>query len=94
MPDNLRSGELEDFVHDMIPESDPVLPRARCYIDDIPGEDRKFSDAKRTRAYVHAWLAAHKKPRLMGTAITAGDLNPDVPVADAFVAWLRNVFEF
>ena len=36
MPDNRSSGELEDFVHDLIPATDPVLPRAKCYIDEIP----------------------------------------------------------
>ena len=27
MPDNQRSGELEDFIYDMIPVSDPIIPR-------------------------------------------------------------------
>ena len=50
MPNNQRSGELENFVHDMIPANDPILPRARRYVDEIPEENRKFTDAKLARA--------------------------------------------
>ncbi len=94
MPDNRRAGELEDFVHDMISVTDPILPRAKCYIDGIPEGDRRFANAKLTRAYVHAWLATREKPRPMGTAIAAGDLLHDVPVAKNFIDWLRKLFEF
>ena len=94
MPDNQRRGELEDFVAEMIPGDDPTWPRAKRYIDDIPGEERKFRTNKLTRAYVHAWLAARKNPRPMGTAITAGDLLHDAPIAATFVDWLRELFDF
>ena len=80
MPDNKGSGELEDFVYNMIPVNDPIFPRAKRYIDEIPENDRKFTDGKLTRAHVHAWLATRKKPRPMGTAITAGDLLHDASI--------------
>ena len=94
MPDNQRRGELEDFVAEMIPGGDPTWPRAKRYIDDIPGEERKFRPNKLTRAYVHAWLAAREDPRPMGIAITAGDLLHDAPIAASFVGWLRELFAF
>ena len=94
MPDNQCVGELENFVCDMIPANDPILPRAQRYIDDIPAKDRKFKDAKLTRAHVHAWLATREKPRPMGTAITAGDLDCNVRLASSFVNWLRKLFQF
>ena len=94
MPDNQHGGELEDVVHAMIPENDPMLPRARRYINGIPEKDRKFANAKLTKAHVHAWLASCKRPRPMGTAISAGDLRHDVPITNAFVGWLRELFEF
>ena len=93
MPDNKSGGELENLVHEMIPKGDPILPRARSYIDQIPERDRKFTNAKLTRAYVHAWLATRAKPRPMGLAIAAGDLRHDVPTASSFVTWLRLLFE-
>ena len=46
MPDNLSAGELEDFVVQMIPEGDQVWPLSQRYIEEIPQEERKFSDGK------------------------------------------------
>ena len=94
MPGNHRRGELEDFVADMIPEGDTTWPRAKLYVDGIPKEERKFAGSKRTRAYVHSWLATREDPRAMGTAITSGDLLHDAPIAASFVEWLRKLFGF
>ena len=74
MPDNGSTGELEDFVIRMIKDHDPVWPLAQAYIDNIPGDDRKFSSAKSDKAKLYAWLATRKKPNRMGAAIGAGDL--------------------
>ena len=92
MPDNLSAGELEDFVAGMIPPTDPVWPMSEKYIDGIPGEHRKFSDGKIVRAKVHAWLAARRRPRQMGTAIEAGDLDTNVAQVQMFLEWLRDLF--
>ena len=92
MPNNVDAGELEDFVAQMIPQSDLVWPRSRDYINGIPAEDRKFAVNKTTRAQVHAWLAAREDPRRMGTAIAAGDLDVAVPLAVQFVDWLVRLF--
>ena len=93
MPDNQNSGELEDFDYSMIPENDPILPCAKHYIDSIPKKHRKFTNKKLVRAYLHAWLATCKKPRPMGLAITANDLNGNAAGAGQFVDWLRQLFE-
>ena len=93
MPDNQRSGELEDFVADLIPEDDQIWSMAKRYIDRIPEELRLFRPQKLLRAQVHAWLATRKKPRPMGLAIEAGDLKHDAPVALTFASWLQNLFE-
>ena len=91
MPDNSTPGELEDFVTKLVPEDDPVWPLAERYIDDIPSEHRKFK-GKESRAKLHAWLATRREPRKMGLAISAKDLDAEVPVAGEFVAWLRALF--
>ena len=77
MPDNRRSGELEDFVQTMIPEGDPICPLSQKYIDDIPSEEREFSEGKELRAKLHAWLATRKEPGRMGSAVGRGDLQVD-----------------
>ena len=92
MPDNMSVGELEDFVVQMIPDDDPVWDLSKRYIDGIPPQDRKFIEKKRSRAQVHAWLAAREDPRQMGTAIKAGDLKVDGALSQKFVAWLNALF--
>ena len=92
MPDNASSGELEDFVSQMISDDDPVWPRAQCYIDGILEQDRKFTGKKIQRARLHAWLATREDPRLMGAAIGAGDLEVDGELSTTFADWLRRLF--
>jgi len=94
MPNNQNEGELEDFIYRMIPNGDPILPAVKNFIDNIPEKDRKFSDKKRVRAYVHAWLATRKKPNPMGLAITTQDLDKDAIEAVWFYNWLRELFQF
>ena len=92
MPDNLSPGELEDFIYKLIPEDDPIWPRTNQYIKNIPSKDRKFTDRKEHRAKIHAWLATRKKPRRMGAAIGAGDLDSSAPIAQDFYKWLHLLF--
>lgn len=92
MPDNGSNGELEDFLVTMLPDGDPVWPRAVAYIDGIPGRDRKFKEGKALRAQLHAWLATRKEPRPSGRAILAGDLRVDGILAGKFVDWLKRLF--
>lgn len=92
MPNNVSSGELEEFIAGMIPTKDPVWPRSEAYIDGIPAADRKFASGKTLRAKVHSWLATRAEPRMMGAAIGAGDLNVQAPDAGGIVDWLRRLF--
>ena len=92
LPDNRTPGEIEDFVVTMIPQGDPVWPRAVQYIDGIPTRDRSFNLNKATKAKLHAWLATRRQPGRMGTAIGAGDLLASGPLATTFVGWLKALF--
>ncbi len=92
MPDNESTGELEDFVTRLIPDQDPIWPRAQRYIDDLPAAHRKFAAQKVLRAKIHAWLAVREEPRKMGAAIGAGDLDVAAPLAGRLVGWLRDLF--
>ncbi|MCY4079347.1 MAG: hypothetical protein OXF54_03835 [Caldilineaceae bacterium] len=93
MPDNRSTGELEDFVGNMIPSGDPVWPRAQAFIDGIPPDDRKFAPGKIQRAKVHAWLATRESPRPMGLSIRVGDLDTSASNTTTFVNWLRELFK-
>ena len=92
MPDNVSSGELENFVEQMIPPNDPVWPLSQQYINDIPLTQRKFAESKTLRAQIHAWLAARADPRQMGLAIRTRDLNTDDLLPQTFVTWLTRLF--
>ena len=93
MPDNSATGELENFVEQMIPADDHVWPLAQQYIDNIPPSDRKFAAGKSLRAQIHAWLAAREDPRQMGLAIRTRDLAITNPLSQAFLRWLTRLFQ-
>ena len=92
MPDNVSSGELEDFAVRLIPAEDPVWPAACRFIDGIPVEGRKFPAGKVMRARLYAWLATRKEPRRMGAAIGTGDLQAGETLAVGFADWLQRLF--
>ena len=92
MPDNQSPGELEDFIEAMIPLNDPIWPLSTSYIDGISAEDRLFSTKKTLRAQVHAWLAARERPRPMGLAIGARDLDVEGVGCAELTTWLRRLF--
>ena len=92
MPDNQSPGELEDFVAQMIPDSDPVWPLAQDYIGRIPDEDREFNENKTSTAEVYAWLATREDPRRMGEAIRDRHLEIDGVLCTRFTDWLARLF--
>ena len=92
MPDNVSTGELEHFVAAMIPDDDPIWPRAEAYIEGIPAVHRAFRPQKETRAKVLSWIATREEPGFMGQAISRGDLRTDGELCQRFIAWLDRLF--
>ena len=93
MPDNHSSGELEDFVKQMIPAAAPVWAAAQQYIDNIqPESSRKFAPEKTDKAKLYAWLSTLKEPARMGAAIGDGDLETNGSLCQTFVDWLQRLF--
>lgn len=88
MPDNVRTGELEDFVACMVPEGNADWPLAREYVHST---ERKFG-AKVTRAEVWAWIATRESPSRFDEAIKNGDLHTDGDLCQTFIAWLNRLF--
>lgn len=92
MPDNLSSGELEDFVKTMIPKDDKIWERAEKYIDGIVKDQLSDSPpTKLTKAKVSAWLAAQEKLRPMGISIMKGNLVTDGLQCSEFIQWLNRL---
>lgn len=93
MPDNCRPGALEDFLCDLIPENDPLLPHARESTQVAKELGASFRDVHYRKAVLRAWLAWQKEPGLpYGTAIGAGFIGSEGDVAGRFVGWFRRLF--
>lgn len=97
MPNNQLPGMVEDFVALLIPESDGLWARVQNCVDQLPENERRFSQAHLAKVYVHTWLAWQEEPGTpMGHAITKRylDVNLDVnlPTGRNFIDWLTRLF--
>ena len=95
MPDNQRAGILEDFVADMISDTDALLQKARAVLLELEADGiHRYTETNRPKALIYTWLAWQREPgRPMGQAVAHQDVPSDVPLARAFVAWLRRLFD-
>ena len=93
MPNNQATGELEDFVSWLIPDEDELIPHAENVLNTIEADDLARYRHKRSKAFVHTWLAWQENPGMpMGKAITAKALSANSPIAQTFVDWLNRLF--
>lgn len=89
MPDNTLPGMLEDFVSDLIPNGDPLLPAVDEHIDRLPDCPTRFRPRHRSKARIHSWLAVQLEPgKPLGLAITMRYLQASAPAARGFLDWL------
>jgi hypothetical protein len=92
MPDNASPGALEDFAASLVPADDLLWRRAGETVDRIPEHQRRFPNARRSKAHMHTWLAWQEYPGSpMGQAIGKGDLDAHAPAAGRFMAWLQRL---
>lgn len=93
IPDNRRSGSLEDVVIDLIPSADPVW----AYAQEVSAEARlrgaRFAARHLPKASVRTWLAWQEQPGVPpGEAIKRTYLDAHAPVASGFVGWFKRMF--
>lgn len=94
MPDNQRSGMLEDFVSFLVPAGDLLWGRTKTVVADIPTDQRRFPTQHQSKAEIHTWLAWQEEPgKPLGLAIRARYLDAAAPHAQRFVGWLRQLFD-
>ncbi len=94
MPDNRRSGAVEEFLQDLIAKGDALLQLAETSTTSAKGLGAAFPDVRRPKAVLHTWLAWQKRPGVpYGTAIKARYFQHDSPAALAFVDWFQRVFQ-
>ena len=94
MPDNHRSGALEEFLLDLVAKEDKrLLLLAKAATRGALWLGAAFGEARKRKAVLHAWLSWQETPGLpYGTAITARYFGHDSPAALRFVDWFRRVF--
>ena len=92
MPDNHRSGMLEDFCVEMAEQN--ALAFARECVEGAKQRGlSSFKDVHLSKAIIHNYLAWQDEPgRPLGQAITMQALKPHTPNAVRFVEWLNRLF--
>ena len=93
MPDNRRTGALEDFLKDLIDVEDQLLPHAEDSTSAAQERGARFPLVAAKKAVLHTWLAWQEEPgRPYGLAIKAHYLRDDSDAARRFVLWFRRLF--
>ncbi len=94
MPDNQRSGALEEFLSDLVDEKDCLISLAFRSTDEAKSKGANFPEGSKSKAVLRAWLAWQKTPGLpYGVAIKAQYFRVDSPAANSFVEWYKKLFD-
>ncbi len=94
MPDNRRSGALEDFLRDLIVQGDKLINHAESSTERAREIGALFNEQDFKKAVLHTWLAWQEMPgRPYGTAINACYFGANSAAAGAFVSWFRKLLE-
>jgi len=94
MPDNQIPGKLENFVKMLVPVGDTLWERADFCVTQLPQSARRFSAHDEVKALIHTWLAWQAEPgKPIGQAITKRFLDPDAPLAQRCVSWVKRLFD-
>ncbi len=100
MPNNQKTGMLEDFIRFLIPEADELLPIAKNQINKLinAGQNR-FTQSHKSKAIIHTWLAWQERPGTqLGKAITYRFIKNQEYILDDgkgshFINWLQTLFK-
>jgi len=95
LPDCLSSGEeLEHLLWRMVPKTDALRSIAESSTEAAATKDRRFKAEDELKATVHCWLAWQASPgESFGHAIRKKCFEHDIPAAQAFVAWFRELYQ-
>ena len=94
MPDNRKTGALEDFLRDLISEDDPLFSLATHSTSEARRLGATFAENDAMKAVLHTWLAWQEVPgRPYGLAIRARYFGAASTVVTEFVAWIHRVFD-
>lgn len=92
MPDNQKSGLLEDFLMPMMPAK--AIEAATTCVENAKSIGvASFKESHKSKAVIHTYLSWQDEPgRPLGQSITSLVLQPDTELAETFVSWLKRLF--
>ena len=94
MPDNRRTGALEDFLKELIEEEDSLIRHAEEATSQARALGARFREKDTNKAVLHTWLAWQKEPgRPYGVGVKKRYFRGDSETALRFLAWFSRVFE-
>lgn len=94
MPDNDENGMLEDFVKELVPANDKLMPIVESTLIDI--ETKSLNNYKlihKSKAKIHTWLAWQESPGTpMGLAINKTYLETTSKKCTTFITWINKLY--
>lgn len=94
MPNNERSGILEDFLRELVDTDDLLIGHAESSTETARQLGARFRDADIPKAVLHCWLAWGASPGLpFGTAFKARYFRADQPIGQRFAAWFQELYQ-
>lgn len=96
MPDNVSPGYLEHFLARLIAEDSPDLALAKDFLTQTKATGNpQFPAIKDQKALLALYLAIQSQPGMNPqTAIRKGLLSHQKPLAQNFLTWFTNTFQF
>lgn len=96
MPNNQDIGMLEDFMLNLVPDSDGLLKIAEGNIETLDRNRDKypgiFKSAHRSKAAIHTWLAWHDTPgESLSVAVKKRLFATDKELCLRFASWLSQL---
>lgn len=92
MPNNISTGEIENFIKEMVSTNDVIWPLSEGYINRIPDHEKRFAKNKIGKATIFAWLSTKREPGRIGAAIGDNELEVDGQQCKEFLAWITRLF--
>ncbi|WP_338876931.1 DUF3226 domain-containing protein [Spirosoma sp. SC4-14] len=94
MPDNTSIGMLEDFITNLIPDTDPLKAYVNVALNTLEQTGHhRYNVIHRSKAYVHTFLSWQEDPGTpMGQAITKHYLDHNAAQCINFIDWLNALF--
>lgn len=94
MPNNNASGMLEDFLREMVPNDDVLIPEVTKTLDDLENAKlNRYKSIHRSKAWIHTYLAWQDEPgNTLAVAVGSVQLDPSAAIVRSFADWMKKLY--